>query len=61
LLPFMPDIRWGLGRSDSYWYDQLKLYRQEKEGDWSKPLDLLMCDIETDMTALTVKNLNLDK
>ena len=61
LLPFMPDIRWGLGRSDSYWYNQLKLYRQEKEGDWSKPIDLLMCDIETDMTALTVKNLNLDK
>ena len=61
LLPFMPDIRWGLGRSDSYWYDQLKLYRQEKEGEWNQPLDLLMCDIETDMTALTVKNLNLDK
>ena len=45
LLPFMPDERWGLGRSDSYWYDQLKLYRQEKEGDWTKPLDLLISEI----------------
>jgi len=52
LLPFMPDIRWGLGRSDSYWYDQLKLYRQEKEGEWNQPLDLLIQEISKLPTSL---------
>ncbi len=35
LLPFAPDWRWGLGRSDTPWYPSLKLFRQEKIGDWS--------------------------
>ncbi|MBX7199520.1 MAG: tetratricopeptide repeat protein [Rhodospirillaceae bacterium] len=34
LLPFMPDYRWLLGRSDSPWYASMRLFRQEKAGDW---------------------------
>ena len=52
LLPFRPDERWGLECSDSYWYDQLKLYRQEIEGDWEKPFDRLIHEISKLPTSL---------
>jgi len=35
LLPFMPDYRWLLGREDSPWYSSIRLFRQEKPGDWA--------------------------
>lgn len=34
LLPSMPDYRWLLGRADSPWYASMRLFRQEKAGDW---------------------------
>ncbi|MCT7990632.1 tetratricopeptide repeat protein [Laspinema sp. D6] len=34
LLPFAPDWRWLLHRSDSPWYPTLRLFRQSKPGDW---------------------------
>ena len=33
LLPFNPDWRWLLGRSDSPWYPTLRLFRQSAPGD----------------------------
>jgi hypothetical protein len=35
LLPFVPDWRWQLDRSDSPWYDSATLFRQEVAGDWA--------------------------
>jgi tetratricopeptide (TPR) repeat protein len=35
LLPFRPDFRWLLERSDSPWYPSLQLVRQRRRGDWS--------------------------
>ena len=35
LLPFSPDWRWMLGRDDSPWYPTMRLFRQERPGDWS--------------------------
>jgi hypothetical protein len=35
LLPFMPDFRWMLDRSDSPWYPTATLFRQSVIGDWS--------------------------
>ena len=35
LLPFAPDWRWGLGRSDSPWYPTGRLFRQPRAGDWT--------------------------
>lgn len=34
LLPFMPEWRWMLGRSDSYWYPGMRLFRQARPGEW---------------------------
>jgi tetratricopeptide (TPR) repeat protein len=38
LLPFNPDWRWQLNRSDSPWYPSVKLLRQLKPQDWGHPL-----------------------
>jgi tetratricopeptide (TPR) repeat protein len=38
LLPFIPDWRWLLDRSDSPWYQSAKLFRQPRIGDWSSVL-----------------------
>jgi hypothetical protein len=34
LLPFYPDWRWLLGRTDSPWYPTARLFRQPRHGDW---------------------------
>jgi tetratricopeptide (TPR) repeat protein len=34
LIPFSPDFRWMLGRSDSPWYPTMRLFRQGKPEDW---------------------------
>jgi tetratricopeptide (TPR) repeat protein len=34
-LPFTPDWRWQLQRSDSPWYPEVRLFRQTVRGDWS--------------------------
>jgi tetratricopeptide (TPR) repeat protein len=33
-LPFAPDWRWLLDRSDSPWYPTMRLFRQDRRGDW---------------------------
>jgi tetratricopeptide (TPR) repeat protein len=35
LLPWAPEWRWLLDRSDSPWYPSARLFRQESAGDWS--------------------------
>jgi tetratricopeptide (TPR) repeat protein len=34
MLPFAPDWRWLLARSDSPWYPSMRLFRQSTIGDW---------------------------
>jgi len=34
LLPFAPDWRWMRERRDSPWYPGMRLFRQERRGDW---------------------------
>ena len=34
LLPFVPDWRWLLNRTDTPWYPTMRLFRQPEAGDW---------------------------
>jgi ADP-heptose:LPS heptosyltransferase len=35
LLPFMPDWRWMLHRSDCLWYPTVRLFRQTRAREWA--------------------------
>ena len=37
LLPFAPDWRWMLDRTDSPWYPSMELFRQSDFGNWEHP------------------------
>jgi len=38
LLPFAPDWRWGLVRTDCAWYPSMRLFRQPQRGQWQPVL-----------------------
>jgi tetratricopeptide (TPR) repeat protein len=38
MLPFAPDFRWLLERTDSPWYPTMRLFRQSSFGDWQPVL-----------------------
>ena len=38
LIPFSPDFRWLLDRTDSPWYPTMRLFRQTGPRDWETPL-----------------------
>ncbi len=39
LIPFEPDWRWMLNRSDSPWYPTMHLFRQTTQGNWNEVID----------------------
>ena len=45
LLPYFCDWRWMLGRDDSPWYPNMRLYRQRQPGDWRSVLAQVKCDL----------------
>ena len=45
LLPFCPDYRWKLGRDDTPWYPTMRLYRQDRPGDWETVLRRVKNDL----------------
>lgn len=46
LLPFRPDWRWMLNRNDSPWYPSMRLFRQNKIGDWDNVLEELVRELK---------------
>lgn len=53
LLPYVPEWRWLLERSDTPWYPTMRLFRQKSPGDWKSvfrqlryELELLFCSPE---------------
>lgn len=45
LLPWLPDWRWLMQRSDSPWYPTMRLYRQPVRGDFKTPVDRILKDL----------------
>ena len=39
LLAYVPDWRWMLGRDDTPWYPTMRLFRQQKPGDWAPVIE----------------------
>jgi Flp pilus assembly protein TadD len=39
LIPFAPDWRWGLRQETTPWYPSLRLFRQERPGDWPSVIE----------------------
>jgi ADP-heptose:LPS heptosyltransferase len=50
-VPFAPDWRWMLGRSDNPWYPSMRLYRQSRLGDW----DTVFEHIQHDLAAIAAE------
>jgi tetratricopeptide (TPR) repeat protein len=48
LIPFAPDWRWMLNRSDTPWYPTMTLYRQHKPHDW----DGVLSDVRRDFQKI---------
>jgi len=38
MLPFAPDWRWLLERSDSPWYPSMRIFRQKQPGNWGETI-----------------------
>jgi hypothetical protein len=38
LVAHAPDWRYHLERSDNPWYPTMRLFRQDRDGDWSGPI-----------------------
>jgi ADP-heptose:LPS heptosyltransferase len=45
MLPFVPDWRWLINRSDTPWYPGHRLYRQAKIGDWDSVISAIRHDL----------------
>ena len=47
LLPTRPDWRWGLSRSDSLWYPETTVYRQDSDDDWQPVMARVARDLRS--------------
>jgi len=48
---YTADWRWLVYRSDSPWYPTMRIYRQQKPGDWSAPINKMAGDFSTFLQA----------
>jgi tetratricopeptide (TPR) repeat protein len=51
LLPFVPDFRWLLDRSDSPWYPSVRLFRQPSGQDWASVVAMVRNTLQAAMTG----------
>lgn len=50
MIPYVPDWRWFLDRSDSPWYPSMRLFRQTEIGDWASVVEPIRAAL-TERTA----------
>ena len=48
LLPWIPDWRWMLERTDSPWYPTIRLFRQANIGDWAEVLQRVAASLQNE-------------
>ena len=46
LLPYNPDWRWGLGRSDTPWYSSARLFRQAAPFEWQPVIAMVVNELK---------------
>jgi tetratricopeptide (TPR) repeat protein len=46
MLPFAPDWRWLLGRTDSPWYPTMRLFRQHAPGAWEPVIEEMIAGLK---------------
>ena len=56
MLPFNPDWRWLLNRSDSPWYRSVQLFRQPGRDDWASVVDSARRELEGMVSAWHSRN-----
>ncbi len=56
LLTFMPAWRWLLYREDTPWYPGMKLFRQEKKGDWDSLFNKVGKELKNLVMSRTIKS-----
>jgi Flp pilus assembly protein TadD len=50
-LPYAPDWRWLLERSDSPWYSKMQIFRQKQPGDWGEVMSRVHTALELHATT----------
>jgi hypothetical protein len=48
-IPFVPDWRWLMDRDDSPWYPTVRLFRQQKPGDWAGVFDAMKAALSSQL------------
>lgn len=48
LLHKMPDWRWGMEGSSSFWYPSMRLFRQKERGNWNDVLKQVAAELQKD-------------
>lgn len=46
MLPFVPDWRWLLERTDTPWYPGMRLFRQQARGDWGSVMAAMAAELD---------------
>jgi ADP-heptose:LPS heptosyltransferase len=52
LLPYAPDWRWLLHRTDSPWYPTARLFRQSETRDWKTVIDQVCAELRSFIPSL---------
>jgi hypothetical protein len=50
-LRWIPEWRWGLSGSTTPWYASLRLFRQQRDGDWAGVVAGITREIKAEIAA----------
>jgi tetratricopeptide (TPR) repeat protein len=52
LLPMIPDWRWLLHREESPWYPTMRLFRQQRSGDWAGVMARVVAQVRSQLAEI---------